>query len=174
MPLPHVSDGTLPAHVEEQRTRVSIHEDAPRMTATVEAAGAYFASGVDNSFSMERFRRDLRIEVQQLDEEEIVFDVIGIDAAIANAFRRILLSEVPAMAIDKVFILNNTSMTEDEVLAHRLGLIPIRADPRLFRERVVLFERKTIGKSAKTTSWRTKNHSTTSLGPPSSDFGPPS
>lgn len=136
MPLPHVSDGTLPAHVEEQRTRVSIHEDAPRMTATVEAAGAYFASGVDNSFSMERFRRDLRIEVQQLDEEEIVFDVIGIDAAIANAFRRILLSEVPAMAIDKVFILNNTSMTEDEVLAHRLGLIPIRADPRLFRERV--------------------------------------
>jgi DNA-directed RNA polymerase I and III subunit RPAC1 len=170
MSMPHVSDGTLPAHVEEQRTRVAIHNDAPRSTATVEAAGAYFASGVDNSFSIERFRRDLKIEVQSLDEEEIVFDIIGIDAAIANAFRRILIAEVPTMAIDKVrptpaslrhtsinpavsrapraalvchtplgcarqvFVLNNTSMTEDEVLAHRLGLIPIKADPRLFRE----------------------------------------
>ena len=36
----------------------------------------------------------------------------------------------------QVFVLNNTSMTEDEVLAHRLGLIPIKADPRMFRERV--------------------------------------
>lgn len=134
--MPHVSEGMLPAHVEEQRTRVSIQRDAPRSTATVESAGAYFASGVDNSFSIERFRRDLRIEVQSLGDDELVFDIIGIDAAIANAFRRILISEVPTMAIDKVFILNNTSMVEDEVLAHRLGLIPIKADPRLFRERV--------------------------------------
>mmetsp|Transcript_17069 Transcript_17069/g.51636 ORF Transcript_17069/g.51636 Transcript_17069/m.51636 type:complete len:378 (+) Transcript_17069:84-1217(+) len=136
MPLAHVSEGTLPPHIEEQRTRVAIHNDAPRHTATVEAAGAYFTSGVDNSFSLDRFRRDLKIEVQSLDEEEIVFDIIGIDAAIANAFRRILIAEVPTMAIDKVFVLNNTSMTEDEVLAHRLGLIPIKADPRMFRERV--------------------------------------
>lgn len=39
------------------------------------------------------------------------------------------------MAIEKVFVLNNTSMIQDEVLAHRLGLIPIRADPREFRVR---------------------------------------
>ena len=32
----------------------------------------------------------------------MVFDMIGIDPAIANAFRRILLSEVPTMAIEKV------------------------------------------------------------------------
>lgn len=36
------------------------------------------------------------------------------------------------MAIEKVFIANNTSVMQDEVLAHRLGLIPIKADPRLF------------------------------------------
>ena len=40
------------------------------------------------------------------------------------------------MAIDKVFIYNNTSLIQDEVLAHRLGLIPIQADPRLFEYRV--------------------------------------
>ncbi len=40
------------------------------------------------------------------------------------------------MAIDKVFVYNNTSLIQDEVLAHRLGLIPISADPRMFEYRV--------------------------------------
>jgi DNA-directed RNA polymerase I and III subunit RPAC1 len=39
------------------------------------------------------------------------------------------------MAIEKVFIYNNTSLLQDEVLAHRLGLIPLKADPRLFEYR---------------------------------------
>lgn len=39
------------------------------------------------------------------------------------------------MAIEKVFIYNNTSIVQDEVLAHRLGLVPIKADPRLFEYR---------------------------------------
>lgn len=46
-----------------------------------------------------------------------------------------LFFQVPTMAIEKVFIYNNTSIVQDEVLAHRLGLIPIRADPRLFEYR---------------------------------------
>uniref|UniRef100_A0A2C9UFL3 DNA-directed RNA polymerase RpoA/D/Rpb3-type domain-containing protein n=1 Tax=Manihot esculenta TaxID=3983 RepID=A0A2C9UFL3_MANES len=60
------------------------------------------------------------------------FDMIGIDATVANSFRRILISELPAMAIEKVLIANNTSLIQVEVLSHRLGLIPISADPRLF------------------------------------------
>lgn len=36
------------------------------------------------------------------------------------------------MAIETVFVVNNTSIIPDEVLAHRLGLIPIHADPRKF------------------------------------------
>lgn len=36
------------------------------------------------------------------------------------------------MAIEKVLIANNTSIVQDEVLSHRLGLIPITADPRSF------------------------------------------
>lgn len=36
------------------------------------------------------------------------------------------------MAIERVLIANNTSVVQDEVLAHRLGLIPIQVDPRLF------------------------------------------
>lgn len=39
------------------------------------------------------------------------------------------------MAVEKVLVYNNTSIMQDEILAHRLGLIPIRADPRLFEYR---------------------------------------
>ena len=81
-----------------------------------------------NSFSLERFKRDFRVEVQSLDEEQIVFDLIGIDAALANAFRRILLAEVPTMAIDKVEFSHNTTVLHDDFLAHRLGLIPLTSE----------------------------------------------
>ena len=50
-----------------------------------------------------------------LSENEIEFDMVGIDASIANAFRRILLAEVPTMAIEKVHIYNNTTIIQDEV-----------------------------------------------------------
>ena len=56
-------------------------------------------------------------------------------ASLVNAIRRILLSEVPTMAIEQVRLLNNTSILQDEFLAHRLGLVPIRADARSFASR---------------------------------------
>lgn len=36
------------------------------------------------------------------------------------------------MAIERVIIERNDSIMPDEMLAHRLGLVPLRADPRLF------------------------------------------
>lgn len=52
--------------------------------------------------------------------------MIGLDAAVANAFRRILMAEIPTLAIEYVFVHNNTSVIQDEVLAQRLGLIPLK------------------------------------------------
>jgi len=79
---------------------------------------------------MARFKKGLRIDIQRISEDTIEFDLIGVDAAIANAFRRILIAEVPTIAIENVYVLNNTSVIHDEVLAHRLGLIPLAIDPR--------------------------------------------
>lgn len=39
------------------------------------------------------------------------------------------------MAIEKVYMYNNTSIVQDEVLAHRLGLVPLKVDPRFFEFR---------------------------------------
>lgn len=92
----------------------------------------------DDEWSFEKFKQKFRIVVVKKSyndtntEPLIEFDLIGCLPSIANAYRRLMLSEVPSMAIEKVYMYNNTSIIQDEVLAHRLGLIPLKADPRLF------------------------------------------
>ena len=48
--------------------------------------------------------------------------------AFANAIRREMISGVPTLAIEDVRIYDNTSVLFDEMLVHRLGLIPLRTD----------------------------------------------
>jgi len=60
---------------------------------------------------------------------------VGVDASIANAFRRILIAEVPTIAIEHVYVFNNTSVIQDEVMAQRIGLIPLNVDPSFFEFR---------------------------------------
>ncbi|XP_077585162.1 DNA-directed RNA polymerases I and III subunit RPAC1 [Stigmatopora nigra] len=116
--------------LEEVRSRIILGEFCVKNVNTTNFPGNY--PGYDDTWDMLTFQKTFRIEVGQLTDTLMEFDMVGIDAAVANAFRRILLAEVPTMAIEKVFIYNNTSIVQDEVLAQRLGLIPIKADPFLF------------------------------------------
>lgn len=63
-----------------------------------------------------------------------MFELIGVDVSFANALRRIMMAEVPTVAIEHIYMWNNSSIVHDEVLSHRLGLIPINCDPRLFED----------------------------------------
>ncbi|XP_066324759.1 uncharacterized protein [Miscanthus floridulus] len=145
--VPNQQENKLPDYLELQRTRVVCNDDAPIHTQGYQHSGTFAAMGVDNSVSVEKFCKNFKIEINRLTEDDMEFDMIGIDASIANAFRRILIAEVPTMAIEKVFMVDNTSVIADEVLSHRLGLIPLDADPRLFdyiSENDVPNERNTI------------------------------
>jgi DNA-directed RNA polymerase subunit D len=50
----------------------------------------------------------------------------NIDVSIANALRRTMISNVPTVAIDVIKVKENNGILPDEILAHRLGLIPIK------------------------------------------------
>ncbi len=68
------------------------------------------------------------IEILEKTDDYMRFIVKGVNVPFVNALRRIMLTEVPAMAIDELVILENSSMLNDEILAHRMGFIPLKTD----------------------------------------------
>lgn len=87
--------------------------------------------GQDYQWSIDKFRDQFQIDIKSLDNVEANFDLKNIDTLIANAFRRIMIAEVPSVAPETIYIYNNTSVISDEVLSHRIGLIPLKVDPDL-------------------------------------------
>jgi DNA-directed RNA polymerase II subunit RPB3 len=67
-----------------------------------------------------------KIQITSVREDEIEFVLSNTDSSMANSIRRVLMAEVPTMAIDTVFIYENSSVLHDEFCSHRLGLVPIR------------------------------------------------
>lgn len=70
----------------------------------------------------------MNIEIREKDDEKAVFVIEGVDDTFINTIRRICLVEIPTFAIEDVNIYKNDAKMFDEVLAHRLGLIPIATD----------------------------------------------
>lgn len=70
----------------------------------------------------------MKVEVIHKSESELIFTIDNITPVIANTLRRIMLVEVPTMAIKEVEFRKNSSALFDEILAHRLGLIPLTTD----------------------------------------------
>jgi DNA-directed RNA polymerase subunit D len=68
------------------------------------------------------------IDIKNKDENQIVFIIEGVEVPFVNAIRRICMVEVPTIAVEDVEIYKNESRLFDEVLSHRLGLIPLKTD----------------------------------------------
>ncbi|CAI5928270.1 unnamed protein product [Closterium sp. NIES-65] len=68
------------------------------------------------------------IHVREIRERFMKFELRDTDVSVANVLRRVMMAEVPTIAIDLVEIANNTSVLNDEFIAHRLGLIPLVSD----------------------------------------------
>ncbi len=70
----------------------------------------------------------MEIKLLEKSEDNAKFLVQGIDFSFANLIRRSIMDEVPVMAIDEVTFHKNSSALYDEIIAHRLGLLPLSTD----------------------------------------------
>ncbi len=72
----------------------------------------------------------MEIEILENDKKsnKLIFVLKDANTSIANALRRIAVDEVPVMAIEDVEIRKNSSVLYDEIIAHRLGLVPLKTD----------------------------------------------
>lgn len=70
----------------------------------------------------------MKIELLEKDETNLRVIVRDASVPLMNALRRIALAEVPAIAIEEVVMIENSSILQDEMIAHRLGLVPLKTD----------------------------------------------
>lgn len=69
--------------------------------------------------------RKPKIKVTLATPDVVKFDLTDTDISVANALRRLIIAEVPTMAIEIVNIEENDTVIFDEFLAHRMGLLPL-------------------------------------------------
>jgi len=74
----------------------------------------------------------LKVKILEKNNYKMKLQIEGINAAFAGELRRIMISEIPTMAIEWVDFHTNDSILWDEIIAHRLGLIPLTFDPDFF------------------------------------------
>ncbi len=72
----------------------------------------------------------MNVKILEKDDRKIKLEVHA-PLYLVNAIRRAAIAEVPVLAIDEVIIEDNTSGLYDEVLAHRLAMIPLKFSEEL-------------------------------------------
>ncbi|KAI7782362.1 dna-directed rna polymerases i and iii 40 kda polypeptide [Diaporthe eres] len=108
----------------DRRKVVNINAETVTNVTSTDFPGHY--PGEDNSWDLEAFRQQFKVLFHENGQHDASFSLVGLDASIANAFRRIMIAEIPTLAIEDIWVNNNTSVIQDEVLCHRLGLVPFK------------------------------------------------
>ncbi|KAK9894802.1 hypothetical protein P389DRAFT_153560 [Cystobasidium minutum MCA 4210] len=112
----------------DRRTYVTLGAETVSNGSATDFPG--YQESEDGLFNENAFQNRLQVTLTRMSNMEVELDVVGVDASVANAIRRVLLAEVPTVAVEHVYIWNNTSIIQDEVLSQRLGLVPLAIDPK--------------------------------------------
>ena len=101
------SSSHLPASVFNPRRHVGVHAERVSDVSSTEFPGHYpgedhswnlakfkevrlFPACIQNDLFLTRVLKNLTVSVKRLSQRSVEFDLVGVDASIANAFRRIL------------------------------------------------------------------------------------
>jgi len=67
----------------------------------------------------------MNITINEHTKDSLKFTIVGANHTFANTLRRIMIADVETWAIEDVQIENNTTILPDEMIGHRLGLLPL-------------------------------------------------
>ena len=70
----------------------------------------------------------MKVEVKDIQPKKAMIRIEDTNPYFVNSLRRVMLSELPKLAIDDVIIYDNTSPLFDEIVAHRLSMVPVPTD----------------------------------------------
>ena len=89
--------------VKELKDRATVRLHGVDNASTFEHPASFSGTtGQLDPSSLKHFAQNADIEIKKLSNEEIVFDLIGAEPPLANALRRIMIAEIPTVAIEKV------------------------------------------------------------------------
>ena len=74
----------------------------------------------------------MKIQILTKDDKEMSFSVEDIKAPFANELRRVMMQEVRTMAVEWVDFRKNDSALPDELVANRIGQIPLTFDRKAY------------------------------------------
>ncbi len=83
---------------------------------------------VEKKVDVEVEEYKMKLTVLNQEKDSLKFLITEEDASFANALRRIMINKVPTMAVQEVEFRQNSSILYDEIVAHRLGLLPLVTD----------------------------------------------
>jgi len=75
----------------------------------------------------------MKVSNLKKDKGSITFTLEGATPAFANIIRRSMICWVPTLAIEDINLFENSSALYDEIIAHRIGMIPIKTDLKTFK-----------------------------------------
>src|SRR3989339_53402 len=68
------------------------------------------------------------IKLISKDDNKATLLLLDVNPVVVNTLRRLIMDEVPTLAIEDCEFIKNDSALYDEIIAHRLGLIPLKTD----------------------------------------------
>src|SRR3989344_255438 len=70
----------------------------------------------------------VKVKIVEEKKEKLTLHIQDTDATYMNALRRLMMEEVPVLAIEDIEFQKNNGILYDEMVAHRLGLLVLKTD----------------------------------------------